>query len=300
MATNKSKTRKENNLGKAKAIVKRINNDLIDASFNAIETTVKTGEKWQKLTAKLAKKAEPLTKQQINMVVETAESIKGQLENSTERLKTLVGYDPKMMQNAKKMVHENPLVEKAEELKDKLEKELSNNKLVKKAEKMSEKLKKNISSTINEAKEKLEDYAENAMESIVGKTAKAAPKKAKKATKKKVVKKEKIVTQKEEVTAALSEDIKEEVIVEKIIVAKTEVVDNLKVIKGIGPVLEKSLNDLNITAYDQISKMTLKDMTKLLNDGGINAKIYDLSGWKAQSKLALEGDMEAVKNWEKK
>jgi predicted flap endonuclease-1-like 5' DNA nuclease len=300
MATNKSKTRKENNLGKAKAIVKRINNDLIDASFNAIETTVKTGEKWQKLTAKLAKKAEPLTKQQINMVVETAESIKGQLENSTERLKTLVGYDPKMMENAKKMVHENPLVEKAEELKDKFEKELSNNKLVKKAEKMSEKLKKNISSTINEAKEKLEDYAENAMESIVGKTAKAAPKKAKKATKKKVVKKEKIVTQKEEVTADLSEDIKEEVIVEKIIVAKTEVVDNLKVIKGIGPVLEKSLNDLNITAYDQISKMTLKDMTKLLNDGGINAKIYDLSGWKAQSKLALEGDMEAVKNWEKK
>jgi predicted flap endonuclease-1-like 5' DNA nuclease len=304
MATKKSKTTKENNLGKAKAIVKRINSDLIDASFNAIETTVKTGEKWQKLTAKLAKKAEPLTKQQINMVVETAESIKGQLENSTERLKTLVGYDPKMMENAKKMVNENPLVEKAEELKDKFEKELSNNKLVKKAEKMSEKLKKNISSTIYEAKEKLEDYAENAMDSIIGKTAKATPKKAKKATKKKAVKKEKIVTEKEEGTAVVSEEVKEEVkeevIVEKIIVAKTEVVDNLKVIKGIGPVLEKSLNDLNITAYDQISKMTLKDMTKLLTDGGINAKIYDLAGWKAQSKLALEGDMEAVKNWEKK
>ena len=300
MATKKSKTKKDNNLGKAKAIVKRINSDLIDASFNAIETTVKTGEKWQKLTAKLAKKAEPLTKQQINMVVETAESIKGQLENSTERLKTLVGYDPKMMENAKKMVHENPLVEKAEEFKNKFEKELSNNKLVKKAEKMSEKLKKNISSTINEAKEKLEDYAENAMDSIVGKTAKATPKKAKKATKKKAVKKEKIVTAKEEATAALSEEVKEEVIVEKIIVAKTEVVDNLKVIKGIGPVLEKSLNDLNITAYDQISKMTLKDMTKLLTDAGINAKIYDLSGWKAQSKLAFKGDMEAVKNWEKK
>lgn len=300
MAAKKSRTKKENNLGKAKAIVKRINSDLIDASFNAIETTVKTGEKWQKLTAKLAKKAEPLTKQQINMVVETAESIKGQLENSTERLKTLVGYDPKMMENAKKMVHENPLVEKAEEFKNKFEKELSNNKLVKKAEKMSEKLKKNISSTINEAKEKLEDYAENAMDSIVGKTAKATPKKAKKATKKKAVKKEKIITEKEEETAAVSEEVKEEVIVEKIIVAKTEVVDNLKVIKGIGPVLEKSLNDLNITAYDQISKMTLKDMTKLLTDAGINAKIYDLSGWKAQSKLAFKGDMEAVKNWEKK
>ena len=126
MATKKSKSKKDNKLGKAKAIVMKINSDLINASFNAIETTVKTGEKWQKLTAKLVKKAEPLTKQQINMVVETAESIKGQLENSTERLKTLVGYDPKMMENAKKMVKENPLVEKAEEMKDKFEKEIAN------------------------------------------------------------------------------------------------------------------------------------------------------------------------------
>ena len=41
-------------------------------------------------------------------------------------------------------------------------------------------------------------------------------------------------------------------------------------------------------------------MTALLTDAGINAKIYDLSGWKAQAKLALKGDMEAVKNWERK
>ena len=121
MATKKSK---KENIGKAKAIVKKINNDLIDASFNAIETTVKTGEKWQKLTAKLLKKAEPLTKQQINMMVETAESIKSQLENGTERLKTLVGYDHKMVENAKKKITENPLVEKAEEVKNKIEKEV--------------------------------------------------------------------------------------------------------------------------------------------------------------------------------
>ena len=37
-----------------------------------------------------------------------------------------------------------------------------------------------------------------------------------------------------------------------------------------------------------------------MNDAGINAKIYDLSGWKAQAKLALKGDMEAVKNWSRK
>lgn len=284
MATKKSKKeiKKEDKLGKAKAIVKKINNDLIEASFNAIETTVKTGEKWQKLTAKLMKKAEPLTKQQINMVVETAESIKGQLENSTDRLKTLVGYDPKMVENAKKMISENPLVEKAEAMKDKIEKEVSSNKLVKKAEKMSSKLKKNISETIENVKDKIEDYADDILDDVDEKideitgTKKAPVKKA--SVKKPAPKKKKVVT-------------KKEVIIEKVVVEKTDIVNDLKIIKGIGPVLEKNLNELNITSYDQISKMTIKDLTNLLNGAGINAKIYDLEGWKAQATLALKGEL---------
>jgi len=275
------KTKKDDKLGKAKAIVKKINSDLIDASFNAIETTVKTGEKWQKLTAKLVKKAEPLTKQQINMVVETAESIKGQLETSTERLKNLVGYDAQVLENAKKKVAEHPLVEKAEEMKDKFEKEVANNKYVKKAEKMSETLKKNLSETIEDVKGKIETYTEEALNTVNEKLDDIKPATTKKTTKKKVVKKEVAVE-------------------EKIVVEKVDQKDDLKVIKGIGPVLEKSLNELNVTAYSQIAKMTIKNMTKLLNDAGINAKIYDLSGWKAQAKLALKGDMEAVKNWERK
>jgi len=279
MAT--KKTKKDDKLGKAKAIVKKINSDLIDASFNAIETTVKKGEKWQKLIAKLVKKAEPLTKQQINMVVETAESIKGQLETSTERLKNLVGYDAQVLENAKKKVAEHPLVEKAEEMKDKFEKEVANNKYVKKAEKMSETLKKNLSETIEDVKGKIETYTEEALNTVNEKLDDIKPATTKKTTKKKVVKKEVAVE-------------------EKIVVEKVDQKDDLKVIKGIGPVLEKSLNELNVTAYSQIAKMTIKNMTKLLNDAGINAKIYDLSGWKAQAKLALKGDMEAVKNWERK
>lgn len=287
MATKKSKKKQENKLGKAKAIVKKLNNDLIDASFNAIESTVKTGEKWQKLTAKLVKKAEPLTKQQINMVVETAESIKGQLESSTERLKTLVGYDPKMLEDAKKMVTENPLVEKAEEMKDKIEKEVAKNKYVKKAEKMSAKLKKNITETIEDVKEKIEDYTEDIIEDVKDKVEEVTGTKTKKSSSKKTVSKKKTAK-------------KETVVEDKIVIEKVEETNDLKVIKGIGPVLEESLNELNITSYGQISKMTIKNMTKLLTDAGINAKIYDLSGWKAQAKLALKGDMEAVKNWSRK
>ncbi len=280
MATKKAT--RDQKLGKAKAIVKKINNDLIDASFNAIETTVKTGEKWQKLTKKLIKKAEPLTQQQINMMVETAESIKGQVETSTERLKHLVGYDPKMVENAKKMVSEHPVVGKAEEIKDKVEKEIANNKLVQKAEKMSENIKKNISETIEEVKGKIDKYTDGILED----EGKGKAKKAKKTTTKKTAKK-----------AVKKEVVKPE---GPIVIEKVEATDDLKVIKGIGPVLEKSLNELNITSFGQIAKMTIKDLTKVLTDAGINAKIYDLSGWKAQAKLALKGDMEAVKNWTKK
>ena len=75
---------------------------MIDASFDAIENTAKTGEKWQKLATKLIKKAEPLTKKQKEMVVASAEAIKGQLNSGTERLKNLVGYDPKKMEETKK------------------------------------------------------------------------------------------------------------------------------------------------------------------------------------------------------
>lgn len=280
MATKKSK--KANKLEKAKGIVKKVNNDLIDASFQAIETTVKAGEKWQKLTKRLIKKAEPLTKQQMNMFVETAETIKEQVESSTDRLKDLVGYDPKMVEQAKRMVAEHPVVEKAEAIKEKIESEVANNKLVKKAEKMSKKLKKNITNTIEDVKDKVEDYTEDIIEDVKDKvedvigTKKEAPKKpAKKAVKKAAEK------------------------VEKVVVEKVAEANDLKVIKGIGPKLEEMLNEMGITAYSQIAKMTLKDMRSVLADAGVNPKMYDVSGWKAQSKLAVKGDMEAVANWTK-
>ena len=272
-----TKSKKVNRLAKAKGIVKKINADLIDASFDAIETTVRTGEKWQKLTAKLIKKAEPITEQQMAMFMETAETLKGQVETGTERLKTLVGYDSTIAK-AKKIVSENPIVEKAEEVKNKIQKEVSNNKLVKKAEKMSVKLKKEITETIEDVKEKIEDYTEDVLEDVNEKVsevlgAKKAP--AKKATVKKAVAK-------------------------KVTILNSTVKNDLKVIKGIGPKLEKTLNKVGFTSFEQLAKMTIKDITKVLSDAGVNTKIYDISGWKAQAKLAFKGDIEAVKNWTKK
>ena len=258
------KSKKSKKLEKAKKIVKKINNDLIDASFNAIETTVKTGEKWQKLTSKLIKKAEPLSKQQINMVVDTAETIKGQLEQGTDRLKNLVGYDPKMVKQAKKMVTSHPLVEKAEKTAEKLKKEVSKNPYVKKAEKMANKLKKELNETIEDVKDKVEDVTEDVqekVEKVIKSETKKSPAKKKVATKKTTAKK-----------------------VEK----KTTEKNDLKVIKGIGPKMEATLNAVGISSYQSLAKTTLKNLEKILTDAGMNTKMYNPSKWKAQAKELIK------------
>ena len=290
------KSKKQNKISKAKAIVKKINNDLIDASFNAIETTVKTGEKWQKLTSKLIKKTEPLTKQQINMFVDTAENIKDQLETSTERLKDLVGYDPKMIEKAKKMVAKNPLAKKADDMANKLKKEVSDNPLVKKAEKMTAKLKKEITETIEDVKEKVEDYTEDALKGSrkKKKSAKKAPvKKAEKktTTKKTVAKKTatKKVAEKKPAAkkAPVAKVVEKKVVAKKAPVAKVAIKnDDLKTIKGIGPKMETVLNAAGITSFGTLASTTVTNLEKILADAGMNAKMYDLSTWATQAKTA--------------
>jgi len=280
MATKTAK--KVNKLEKAKKIVKKINSDLIDASFGAIETTVKTGEKWQKLTSKLIKKAEPLTKQQVNMFVETAETIKGQLENSTDRLKNLVGYDPEMFDQAKKMVSENPLTQKAEKMTAKLKKEVSDNPLVKKAEKMTEKIKKEITETIEDitedVKDKVEDITEDVKEKFedVLKGKKKAP--AKKSKVKKAVAKKPVA----------KKTIVKKPVVKKPVVKKTTVKNDLKVIKGIGPKMETLLNENGITSFVDLSKITVKKLEAILTNAGMNTKMYNISDWKTQAKLEIK------------
>ena len=288
----KKKSKKQNKIAKAKAIVKKINSDLIDASFDAIETTVKTGEKWQKLTSKLIKKTEPLTKQQINMFVDTAENIKGQLENGTERLKDLVGYDPKMIEKAKKMVAKNPLAKKADDMATKLKKEVADNPLVKKAEKMTAKLKKEITETIEDVKEKVEDYTEDAIKGKEKKkkaTKKATSKKppAKKTATKKVTEK-KAVVKKEVAKKATVTKVAEKKTVAKKAPAKKVVSknDDLKTIKGIGPKMETVLNAAGITSFEVLGKATVSKLEKILADAGMNAKMYDLSTWAKQAKSA--------------
>ncbi|MCF6279750.1 MAG: hypothetical protein L3J14_05320 [Flavobacteriaceae bacterium] len=273
MAT-KTKTQKTNRLAKAKFVVKKINNDLVDASFKAIETSVKAGEKWQKLTSKLIKKSEPLTKKQIAMFLETAENIKGQVELGTNRLKTLVGYDSTMLDKAKNMVTENPLVEKAEKMAAKFKKDISENPMVIKAEKMGLKLKNEATEAFEDVKDKFEDFTEDVVEEVKEKVGKVV-KTEKKVTKKKTVTKKKAVA-------------KKKIVAKKPVIVKSSVKNDLKTIKGIGPKMEEVLNSIGITSYEQLAKIAIKDIDAALSLAGINTKVYNTSDWKAQARIAIK------------
>ncbi|MCF6349588.1 MAG: hypothetical protein L3J23_00965 [Flavobacteriaceae bacterium] len=256
------KTKKISNIEKAKFVVKKINNNLIDASFEIIENSVKAGEKWQKLTTKLIKKSEPLTKKQISMFVETAENLKQQADFGLTRLKKLVGYNEKVLDKAKKIVTENPLIKKAEKMVTKLKKEVSESPLVQKSEKITAKIKKEVVETFEELKEKAEDIVDDVKEKIENYTEVEKPEKTKTKKKENEIKKPTIITSK--------------------------VKNDLKIIKGIGPKMESILNENGITSLEQLAKITTKNFNKVLLNAGVNTKIYNTSDWKIQAKEIIK------------
>lgn len=227
MAAKKSKKKGAHTIEKTKAILKRVNNDFIDAVFDSIENKVSNKKKWKKLAKKLAKKAKPIQKQQLKFAKETVAIVKDQIKDDKARFKELT-CESEILEDLKKTITENPIADKVEEFKDRI--------------------KTKIKDTKNKKKSK------------------------QKPTKEKRVPKKKPTAKK----------------------------DNLKVIKGIGPVLEKSLYELGITNYSQIASMTEENLSELLKKEGINPKRYDLSGWKTQAALAEKGDFNAVKNWSNK
>ncbi|GGG37214.1 hypothetical protein [Bizionia arctica] len=205
-------TKKATKKGDKPSVAKKVNTSLINASMAALSTTVENGEKWQKLASKLIKKSEKVREQQINMVFDTAESVKGQFATGTDRMKDLVGYDAALVEKAKKMAINNPVSKKIVGIVEGITEKASKNPMVQKAEKTTEDFKsmgkakfnelkgdvlKQASKIVNKAEHKLEDAKKELKKDAKKATKKAAktdPKKtteaikAKGATKVKVVK----------------------------------------------------------------------------------------------------------------
>ena len=190
-----TKTKIATEKGNKPSVAKKVNTSLINASIAAINTTIDNGEKWQKLASKLIKKSENVREQQINMIFDTAEAVKGQFITGTDKMKDLVGIDDELVEKAKNMAINNPVSRKVAGIVEDITDKVSENPMVQKAEKVTEDFKirgmakfnelkgdvlKQASKIVNKAEDKLEDA-----KTELNKEAKIATKKAAKTNPKK-------------------------------------------------------------------------------------------------------------------
>jgi len=237
MAAKSKKASKATKKGKKPSVAKKVNTSLVNASIAAINTTIDNGEKWQKLGSKLIKKSEKVREQQINMIFDTAEAVKGQIISGTDRIKDLVGFDSELVDKAKDMATNNPVSKKVIGIVGDITEKVSENPMVQKAEKATEDMKNIGMAKFNELKgdvlkqaskiiDKGEAIIEDAKASPKAKvTKKTAPKKTvvKKATATKVAAKtapKKTIVKKATVTKVAAKTAPKKTVVKKATVTK--------------------------------------------------------------------------------
>ena len=147
-----TKTKTAAKKGNKPNVAKKVNTSLINASLSAINTTIDNGEKWQKLASKLIKKSEKVREQQINMIFDTAETVKGQFIDGADKMKELVGYDAELVEKAKDMAMNNPVSKKVVGIVEDITEKVSENPMVQKAEKATEDIKNMGIAKYNELK----------------------------------------------------------------------------------------------------------------------------------------------------
>ena len=71
--------------------------------------------------------------------------------------------------------------------------------------------------------------------------------------------------------------------------------DDLKRIEGIGPRIEKMLNDDQIFTWAELAGAPVERLKGLLRRGGDRYRMHDPKSWPDQAKLAAEGRWEELK-----
>jgi hypothetical protein len=70
--------------------------------------------------------------------------------------------------------------------------------------------------------------------------------------------------------------------------AHTDGADDLKRIEGIGPKVEKLLNEIGIRSFEDLAGADAVDLEKKLDQAGL--QMMDPKGWVEQAKLAARGE----------
>lgn len=73
---------------------------------------------------------------------------------------------------------------------------------------------------------------------------------------------------------------------------------DLTKIEGIGPKIEKLLNDAGINGYHQLSQTPLSKLQQILEKGDPAYQVHHPITWSAQARLADENQWDELKKWQ--
>ncbi len=74
--------------------------------------------------------------------------------------------------------------------------------------------------------------------------------------------------------------------------------ENLKIVEGIGPKIEKLLNDAGIKTWEQLAAASVDSLREILQNAGDRYRMHDPATWPEQAKLAASGDFEKLKTYQ--
>jgi large subunit ribosomal protein L20 len=112
-----------------------------------------------------------------------------------------------------------------------------------------------------------------------------------------------VIESKDEVIEVIEEEttVKEVEVVEAPAPKKAKVTtkssdaDDLKVVEGIGPAIEKLLHSKGILTYEDLANSDVDNLKAILAEAGSNYSIHNPSTWAKQSRLAADGMFDELK-----
>lgn len=81
----------------------------------------------------------------------------------------------------------------------------------------------------------------------------------------------------------------------KLAFGKKIVENDLKVVEGIGPKIEKLLRKNNVNVWNDLANSTVSSLQDILNSGGDRYKLHKPHTWPKQAKLAATGKWSELK-----
>ena len=74
--------------------------------------------------------------------------------------------------------------------------------------------------------------------------------------------------------------------------------EDLKIVEGIGPKIEKLLNKAGIKTWENLASTPVDTLREILQNAGDNYRIHDPATWSDQARLAANGEFEKLKEYQ--